>query len=72
MDYFRTTFCSDLMCNKILKVINSLVGVEFLTFNVLLRTKSEQKVIGILFFKNLLKTTVSIRNIIIKILVLLI
>ena len=45
--YFRITFCSDLICNKILMVRNSLVwGRNILTINVLLHTKSEQKVIG--------------------------
>ena len=34
--YFRITFCSDLICNKILMVRNLCVGVEFLTINVLL------------------------------------
>ena len=45
--YFRITFCSDLICNKILMVRNSCVcgRVEFLAINVLLHTKSEQRVI---------------------------
>ena len=43
------------------------VEVEFLSFNVLLHSKSEQKVIGKWFrapiiLKNLLKTGVSLRN----------
>ena len=48
------------------------VGVEILAFDVLLRIKSEQKVIGYLFcapliLKNPLKPGFSIRNILLKI-----
>ena len=42
-DYFCIPFCSNLMCNIGIFVS---VKVEFLAFNVLLHTKSEQKVIG--------------------------
>ena len=47
------------------------VGVEFLAFNILLRIRSEQKVLVNLFcapiiFKNTLKTGFSIRNILIQ------
>ena len=35
------------------------VGVEFLVFNVLLHTKSEQKVIGNLFFAPIINNGVS-------------
>ena len=46
-DYFRITFSLDLMCNKDIKGQKFMcLGVEFLAYNVLLRTKSEQKVIG--------------------------
>ena len=45
--YFRITFCSDLMGNRdIIGLKFVCVGDEFLAFNVLLRIKSEQKVIG--------------------------
>ena len=64
-DYFRITFCSDLMCSRGIKDY----GVEFIAFNVLLHTKSEQKVIGNRFcapiiFENPLKTGFSRRNIV--------
>ena len=47
------------------------VGVEFLTINDLLHTKSEQKVIGYqictpIIFKNPLKPGFSLRNIVLK------
>ena len=45
-DYFRITFSSVLMCFKILNVKSSCFGGEFQFFNVLLHTKSEQKMIG--------------------------
>ena len=68
-DYFRTTFCLYLMCIKDIKRWKFVcVGVECIAFNVLMHTKSEQKVIGNCFcaplnFKNPLKTGFSIRNI---------
>ena len=34
------------MCNKILKVRNSCVGVEFLTFDLFLRSKAVKKLMG--------------------------
>ena len=46
-DYFRIIFCSDSMSNSNIKGSKLMcLGVEFIAFNVLLRIKSEQKVIG--------------------------
>ena len=46
-DYFLLSFCSELVCNKDIKGYKFVrARVEFLAFNVLLHTKSEQKVIG--------------------------
>ena len=58
------------MCNTILNVI--CVGVDFLTFNVLLHIESERRVIGnwfceIKIFKYSLKNSFSMRNILITI-----
>ena len=42
-DYFRITFCLDLICNKDIKDYRFVcVGVEFLAFNVLLHTLSKK------------------------------
>ena len=66
-DFFYITFCSVLMCFKILNVKSSCFGGEFQFFNVLLHTKSEQ-VIGNLFCcNNLQNSCFSIRNILITI-----
>ena len=68
-NYFRITFCSDLMHNKDIKGYKFVCeGVKFLAFIVLLRIKSKQKVNGNWFytpiiFKNPLKTDFSIKNI---------
>ena len=39
-DYFRITYSSGLMCNKILKVRNSFVWVGFLTSKILIYFKT--------------------------------
>ena len=60
-DYLRITFFSDLIRIRDIKGEKLVcVGIEFLAFDVILRIKSEQKVIGNLFcapmiFKNPLK-----------------
>ena len=47
IDYFRFTFCSNLMRNTDINVWKFMcVGVEFLACNVLVHTRSEQKIIG--------------------------
>ena len=45
--YFRTTFSSGMMGNRDIKGYKFVcVGIKFLAFSVLLRIKSEQKVVG--------------------------
>ena len=46
-DYFRITFCLNLIFNKDVKGQKiACVGVEFVAFNVLFHTQFEQKVLG--------------------------